>query len=111
MVRKRPAPSSTSTSVSTPAYQAVSWSRNRARGGLIRASCAEPVARAAQCGDQLRLEAIVDLAPQPPDQDVQQVGKRIVVIVPHVRGDRRAVEDLTRSAITTHGRGDKIGRA
>src|SRR5438045_3454673 len=92
IVTNSPAPSSTRTSVSTPAYHAVSWRRSRARGCITGLSSSEPVTRAAQRGDQLGLEPIVDLSTQPPDQDVQEVGEGIVVVVPHMCGDGSAVE-------------------
>src|SRR5213078_3136660 len=98
IVTNSPAPSSTRTSVSTPAYHAVSWRRSRARGCITGLSSSEPVTRAAQRGDQLGLEPIVDLSTQPPDQDVQEVGEGIVVVVPHMCGDGSAVEHLARPA-------------
>src|SRR6266545_366530 len=96
IVRNRPPPSNRRTSVSTPAYQAVNWSRRRASAGITGTSCAEPVPAAAQRGDEFRLEAVVDLAAQPAHQDLQDVDERVVVLVPHVRGDRGAVEHAPR---------------
>src|SRR5437588_9619921 len=95
-VRNRPLPRTTSTSTSTPAYQAVNWSRRRASGSISGGSRTEPVARAPQRRDQLGLEPVVDLAPQAPHQHLQHVGEGIVIVVPHVRRDRGAVEHLSR---------------
>src|SRR2546426_151450 len=80
IVKKRPAPNSTSTSVNTPAYHAVSCSRRRASGCITGASRAEPVSRAAQRRDQFRLEAVVDLAAQAPHQHLEHVGERVVIV-------------------------------
>src|SRR2546422_2648615 len=49
------------------------------RSGSRRdASRTEPVPGAAQRGDQLGLEAVVDLAPQSPDEHLEHVGERVV---------------------------------
>src|SRR2546422_9292027 len=87
-----PIPSSPRMSVKTPAYHSVSRSRSRASGVMRAPSRAEPVAGAAQRRDQLRLEAVVDLAAQAADQHLEHVGERVVVVVPHVRGNGGAVE-------------------
>src|SRR3989454_5782487 len=92
IVKKRPAPSSASTRVNTPAYHAVSCSRRRASGCITGTSSAEPVARAPQRRDQLRLEAVVDLAAQAAHEHLQHVGEGVVVVVPHVRGNGGAIE-------------------
>src|SRR5438552_4026910 len=92
IVKKRPAPSSASTRLNTPAYHAVSCSRSRASGCITGTSSAEPVARAPQRRDQLRLEAVVDLASQAAHEHLEHVGEGIVVVIPHVRGDGGAVE-------------------
>src|SRR3989442_6130663 len=95
MVRNRPPPRSARTSVKTPAYHAVSCRRRRASGCISEPSRAEAVARAAQRRDELRLEAIVDLAAQSRHEDLEDVDERIVVVVPHVRRDRGAVEQAS----------------
>src|SRR6266498_1896070 len=96
IVRNRPPPSKRRTSVSTPAYQAVNWSRRRASAGITGTSRAKPVSRAAQRGDEFRLEVVVDLAAQAADQHLEHVDEGIVVVVPHVRGDGGAVEHASR---------------
>src|SRR4029077_2856188 len=95
-VKNNPTPSTASTSTSTPAYQAVSCNRSRASGSIRNRSRPEAVPGAALRRDQLGLEAVVDLAAQPPDQHLEDVGERVVVVVPHVRGDRGTVEHLSR---------------
>src|SRR5256885_7373846 len=95
-VRNSPVPRTTRTSTSTPAYQAVSWSRRRASGSITDRSRAEAVAGPAQRRDQLLIEPVVDLAPQPPHQHLEDVDERVVVVVPDVRRDRRPVEHASR---------------
>src|SRR5207245_10288418 len=95
-VKNNPTPSTASTSTSTPAYQAVSCSRSRASGSIRNRSRPEAVPGAALRRDQLGLEAVVDLAAQPPHQHLEDVRERIVVVVPHVRRDRGTVEHLSR---------------
>src|SRR5438309_2217919 len=90
-----PAPRSASIRVNTPAYQSVRSSRSRASGLMGATSRAEAVARAAQRRDQLGLEAVVDLAAQSRHEHLQHVHERIVVVVPHVRRDRSAVEQAS----------------
>src|SRR5690349_24101865 len=81
-----------------PTYQPVNRHRTRVSGSLALISGTEPVTGAAQGGDQLRLEAVVDLSPQTPHEHLQQVGEGVVIVVPHVRGDRGAVQHLARVA-------------
>src|SRR5207245_1409274 len=81
-----------------PTYQPVNRHRTRVSGSLVLISGAEPVTGAAQGGDQLRLEAVVDLSPQTPHEHLQLVGEGVVIVVPHVRGDRGAVQYLARVA-------------
>src|SRR5437773_5016752 len=95
IARNSPPPRSAKIDTKIPAYQAVRRSRRWASDCISAASGAEPVAGASQRRDQLRLETVVDLAPQPPDQHLEHVRKRVVIVVPHVRGDRGAVEDAT----------------
>src|SRR2546422_7559693 len=92
---KSPAPRSASIRVNTPAYQSVRSSRSRASGLMGATSRAEAVARAAQRRDQLGLEAVVDLAAQSRHEHLQHVHEGIVVVVPHVRRDRGAVEQAS----------------
>src|SRR2546429_3930149 len=87
MATKIPAPSSTRITVRTPAYHSVSRTRSRSSDGIM-SSRAQPIARAADRRDQLRLEAIIDLAAQPANQHLEHIGERIVVVVPHVDRDR-----------------------
>src|SRR6266496_4421929 len=93
MATKIPAPSNTRITVRTPAYHSVSRSRSRSSDGVMN-SRAKPVACAADRRDHLRLEAIVDLRPQAADQHIEQVRERIVIVVPDVRGDGGAIDDL-----------------
>src|SRR6266567_1351932 len=95
-VKNSPTPSTRSTSPNTPAYQAVSWSRSRASCSISARSRPEPVAGAALRRDQLGLEPVVDLAAQATHQHLEHVSKGVVVVVPHVGRDRRAIEHLSR---------------
>src|SRR4029077_2196868 len=84
------------------------WRRTRASAGPAafpasrkRSPCLprrplDPVARAADCQNELRLEPIIDLATQPADQDLQYVRERIMIVVPDVRRNRPAIDDLAR---------------
>src|SRR5439155_5785578 len=95
MTTKRTAPSRTRIAPKVARYQAVRPRRRRASGcRAIARSVAKAVAGAPQRMDQLRLEGIVDLAAQPPNEHLEHVRERIVIVVPHVRGDRRAVDHL-----------------
>src|SRR2546423_3353951 len=95
MTTKRPAPSRTRIAPNVARYQAVRPSRSRARGcSVIRGSVAEPVAGATQGVDQLRLERVVDFPAQSPNEYLEHVRERIVIVIPHVCGDRRPVHDL-----------------
>src|SRR5229473_148686 len=91
--KNSPPPSSARIDTKIPAYHAVSRSRRPASDCISAASGTEPVAGPAQRSNQLRLEAVVDLASQPSDQHLEQVGKRVMVVVPHMRGNGGAVED------------------
>ena len=86
-----------------PAYHAVRRQRSRSSdcenverrvSRALKRLCAEPVTRAAQRVDQFDVEAIVDFAPQPANEDLEHVCERIVVLVPDVRSDRSAIDDL-----------------
>ncbi len=44
--------------------------------------------------NQLRLVRVVDFPAEPPDEDLEHIGERVVILVPHVRGDARAIDDL-----------------
>src|SRR6185437_1621084 len=90
-----PPPNNTRMSPNVAAYQAVRPSRMRVSGCIDRSGLPEPVARAAHRVDEARREALVDLAPQPPDEYFEHVGERIVVVVPHVRRNRRAIDDFS----------------
>src|SRR5262245_46424002 len=91
MTRNRPVPSSSRMRPKVAPYQAVSPSRSRASG---RASLgAKAVPHPAHGVDQRRLEAVIHLASQPPHQDLEHVGERVMVVVPHVRRDRGPSHD------------------
>jgi hypothetical protein len=45
--------------------------------------------------DQLGWVVIVDLAAEAPDENFEDIGKRVVILVPDVRGNRGAIDDLT----------------
>src|SRR3989449_8337523 len=92
IARNSPPPKSARMDRKTPTYHAVSRSRRRASECISAGSRPEAIARAARRPDQLRFEAVVDLAPQPPDQHLEQVGKRIMVVVPYVSGEGAAIE-------------------
>src|SRR5881409_1824327 len=81
MARSSPPPSRARIDTKIPAYHAVSRSRRRASDCISAASGAEPVPGAAQRRDQLRLEAVIDLAPQARDEHLEHVGERVVVVV------------------------------
>src|SRR5689334_11426944 len=90
----RPPPNRTRMRPNVAAYQMVRRKRMRVSGCIGRCSLAEPISRAAHRVDQPRREAVVDLAAQPPDEYLEHVGERVVVVVPHVRGDGRAIHHL-----------------
>jgi len=52
----------------------------------------ESVAGAANGVDQSRIEVIVDFTSKPPHEHLEHVRERVVVLVPHMRGDRGAVD-------------------
>src|SRR5258707_15498293 len=77
-------------------YHAVSWSRSRSTCGRIMrgaASEAEAVSGATHCVNQFRLEAVVDLPAKSADENLEDIGEWIVILVPHMRSDRRSVDD------------------
>src|SRR6266487_4212931 len=98
MATKIPAPRSRRISVRTPTYHSVRRSRRRSSGDVIERSWPEAIAGAAQRGDQLRLEAVVDLPAQAADQHLEDVAERVVVVVPDVRRDRGAIDHLSRAS-------------
>src|SRR5260221_13576320 len=89
-----PPPSTTRISVKTPAYSSVSRRRTWASWLGRRTSGPEPVARAAQRGDQLGLMAVVDLLAQAAHQHFEHVGEGVVIVVPHVARDRGTIQHL-----------------
>src|SRR6266699_4027355 len=91
---KSPPPRSPRIDRKIPACHSASRSLSRSSDSISRASCAETVPRPAVRRDQLGLEAVVHLAPQPPHQNLEDVRERVMVVVPHVRRDRRPVEHL-----------------
>src|SRR5439155_4148869 len=54
----------------------------------------QPVARTADGREQFWFEPNVDLGAQSAYQDLQHVRERIVIVVPDVRGDRAAIDDV-----------------
>src|ERR1700681_2103918 len=56
------------------------------------ASDAEPVSGATDRMDQLGLELVVDLTPQPTDQHFEHVCEWIMIVIPYVGGDGRPVD-------------------
>src|SRR6266545_2129229 len=84
-----------SASASTPMYQSVSRVRTvSSMASLLVRN--EQIALAAQRADQLQLMAVVYLASQPLDVNLDQVGKRVEVYIPHVLADLGAADDLAR---------------
>jgi hypothetical protein len=60
-----------------------------------------PITRASDRVDELRLEPVIDLAAQPAHQHIEDVGERVVIVVPDVSRDRGAIDDLPGVAATT----------
>src|SRR6185437_3568863 len=95
MTTNTPPPRRTRIAPKVARYHAVRPRRRRASGArAMVGSLGEAIAGAAQRLDQLRLEVVVDLATQPPNEHLEHVRERIVVVVTDVGGDRRAVDDL-----------------
>ena len=44
--------------------------------------------------NQLDVKAVVDLSSEAANENLEDVRERVVILVPHVGGDRRAVDDL-----------------
>src|SRR5258707_1749671 len=96
MITKSPTPSRARMMQNVTTYQAVSWSRSRSAGGRIMLSIAsetESVSGAAHGVNQFRLEAVVDLPAKSSDENLEHVGEWIMILVPHVRSDRRSIDD------------------
>src|SRR6266545_5697844 len=110
MATKVPAPRSRTISVRTPAYHSVRRSRSRSRDCVMSGSRPQPVARAADRRDQFGLEAVVDLGPQAAHEHLEHVGERIVIVVPDVRGDGRAIDYLSLVAREQLEQGEFLGR-
>ena len=79
-------------------YQIVSRNRSRTRRWMPSrdevASIAKAISGAAYRLDQLEGKFIVDLSAQSPHQYLEHIGKWVVVFIPDVRGDCRAVHHL-----------------
>src|ERR1700680_906711 len=58
------------------------------------ASIAKTISGAAHRLDQLDWVVVVDLPAQPPHQHLEHIRERVVVLVPDVRRDRRAIDYL-----------------
>src|SRR5260370_12662950 len=104
-----PAPSNPRMTVKIPAYQNVRRSRSRPSSLTGIGSRAEAVARPAQRGDQLGLEAIVDFPAQPTHQHLEDIDEGVVVVVPHVRRDGRAIEHLAGVQHEQLEQGERLG--
>ncbi len=80
------------------AYQTVSRVRTRFTLLSLEATdpglYAKPITRSSQGLKELRLEVVIDLPAQSPHEHFEHVGERIVVIVPHMRSDRSAIDDM-----------------
>src|SRR6185503_11899101 len=98
MAISSPLPKRTRISVKVPAYHQVSLSRRRASDGAgltVRSlGKAESIPGPAQRRDQFRTEAVIDLAAQAPHQYVEHVREGIVILIPDVRRDGGAIDDL-----------------
>src|SRR5690242_16989531 len=57
-------------------------------------SDSQSIPRPAQRVDQLHVEVVVDLSAKAPHEDFEDVREGIVVLIPHVRRDRGAIDDL-----------------
>src|SRR6185503_396395 len=92
------APSRRMISPNVATYQLVRRSRSRTSRWIPMrdelASVAKTVSGSPQCLNQLDRVLVVDLAPQPAYENLEHVRERIVVLVPDVRGDRGAIDDL-----------------
>src|SRR2546423_3730330 len=80
-------------------YQNVRRRRRRTRRWMPpreeSASVTKPVSGACHCLDELGWIVVVDLSPQSPNQHFQHVGEGVVVLIPNVGGDRRAIHYLS----------------
>src|ERR1700693_5737644 len=95
---KRPAPRSRMISPKVATYQNVRRRRRRTRRCMPprdeSASVTKPVSGASPCRNELRWILVVDLAAQAPHQHLEHVRERVVVFIPDVGGDRRAIYHL-----------------
>src|ERR1700737_4851793 len=96
---KRPAPRSRMISPNVATCQNVRRRRRRTRRWMpLReesASVTKPVSGASHCLNQLRRIFVVDLAPQAPHQHLEHIGEGIVVLIPDVGGNCRAIDHLS----------------
>src|SRR5450755_1632416 len=93
MARKSPPPRRRRMAHNVARYHSVNLSRSgRSDVPAMAPLHAQAVTGAAECVNQLRLESVVDLAAQPADQYFEDVRKRIVVVVPYMRGDQGTVD-------------------
>src|SRR3954468_20177193 len=97
--QKSPAPRSRMMRPNVATYQIVRRSRRRTRRSRptrdVFPSVTKTVSGASDRLDQFRWIVVVDLPPQPANQHFEDIRERIVVLVPHVRGDRGSVDNLT----------------
>src|SRR6202048_2919287 len=96
---KRPPPRSRMISPKVATYQNVRRRRRRTRRWMpLReesASVTKPVSGASHCLNQLRWIFVVDLSPQPPHQHLEHVREGVVVLIPDVGGNCRAIDYLS----------------
>ena len=82
------------------AYQSVSRRRTRdvdaSVDETIIVSCTKTISRSSNGLKKLRLEVVVNLSSQSSDENLEDVGERIVILVPHMRSNRRAIDYLSR---------------
>src|SRR5205823_12742942 len=98
MTANSPPPSSRMISPNVATYQNVSRSRSRTRRWIPSrddvASVAKAIPGAAHRLDQLDGKFDVDLPAQATHQHLENICERIVVFVPHMSGNRGAIDDL-----------------
>src|SRR3954468_7029362 len=96
--QKSPAPSSRMMRPNVATYQIVRRSRRRTRRSSpsreVFPSVTKTVSGASDRLNQFRWVIVVDLPPQSANQNLEDVGEGVVVLVPHVRGDRGSVDNL-----------------
>src|SRR4051812_41944979 len=96
--QKSPPPRSRMMRPNVATYQNVRRSRRRTRRSRptreVFPSVTKTVSGASDRLDQFRWVVVVDLPPQPANKHLENIREGIVVLVPHVRGDRGSIDDL-----------------